>query len=466
MGGLSRFGLCSRSFPFRVLSDFAPRRRLRGPRPAPEVGIRVRPESARDRYPSRFLPRASLFRSVRVGPIGAAGPFRLVTVIRVAFFRGRPDSASSESARYARSGGRPFRWPFLLFPVPTERLTGAPGAVSAPAAPLGAPDSRCSPTPAPLQAVPAYRASGLTRPRAPGSIASQPCRFVSSARPRPGSRAVRVVSSRPHTCAMQRPPRIESSMRAALADTAPRPVASLSSCSARAVVALGPRRDVAVASDPGHRGSWPPIRRGRRPGPGSSRSRRRSRARAGQSWGVGCARALVPRVSVPRPTTCSGLARQSVPRAGGSSRRRPSEPAKPRPAFMHPLRRRDSDSIPTSRVRCAAARFEVEVPTADLEACLRPLPTPPPGAPIAVNAVKGTQAAGCARDCDPLHTGRARFITRPPHCRRVTGPVHVRRDARQWGGVGSAPVCVCGPCGPVKFCVAGQRALRPACGVT
>ena len=99
VGELSRFGLCSRSFPFRVLSDFAPRRRLRGPRPAPEVGIRVRPESARDRYPSRFLPRASLFRSVRVGPIGAAGPFRLVTVIRVAFFRGRPDSASSESAR-------------------------------------------------------------------------------------------------------------------------------------------------------------------------------------------------------------------------------------------------------------------------------------------------------------------------------------------------------------------------------
>ena len=39
--------------------------------------------------------------------------------------------------------------------------------------------------------------------------------------------------------------------------------------------------------------------------------------------------------------------------------------------------------------------------------------------------------------------GRARFITRPPRCRRVTDPVLVRRVARQWGGVGSAPVCVC-----------------------
>ena len=55
--------------------------------------------------------------------------------------------------------------------------------------------------------------------------------------------------------------------------------------------------------------------RARRPGPGSSCSLRRPRA--GPSWGVVCARALVPRASVPRPATCSGLVRQSVPRAGG-----------------------------------------------------------------------------------------------------------------------------------------------------
>ena len=55
--------------------------------------------------------------------------------------------------------------------------------------------------------------------------------------------------------------------------------------------------------------------RARRPGPGSSCSLRRPLA--GPSWGVVCARALVPRASVPRPATCSGLVRQSVPRAGG-----------------------------------------------------------------------------------------------------------------------------------------------------
>ena len=93
--------------------------------------------------------------------------------------------------------------------------------------------------------------------------------------------------------------------------------------------------------------------------------------------------------------------------------------------------------------------------------------------------------------------GRARFITRPPRCRRGAAPVHVRRDARQWGGVGSAPVCVCvgplgrasfallgngpsirrggsrdpvtcrnRPHGPGEFSVAGQRALRPTRVVT
>ena len=39
--------------------------------------------------------------------------------------------------------------------------------------------------------------------------------------------------------------------------------------------------------------------------------------------------------------------------------------------------------------------------------------------------------------------GRARFITRPPRCRRGSGPVLSRRGARQWGGVGSVPVCMC-----------------------
>ena len=73
----------------------------------------------------------------------------------------------------------------------------------------------------------------------------------------------------------------ESSMRAALADTAPRPVASRLSCSARAVVAPGP-----------------PIRRVHRPGPG----RRVPAANRGPGrLGVGCGRGSVPPRQYPAP---------------------------------------------------------------------------------------------------------------------------------------------------------------------
>ena len=54
--------------------------------------------------------------------------------------------------------------------------------------------------------------------------------------------------------------------------------------------------------------------------------------------------------------------------------------------------------------------------------------------------------------------GRARFITRPPRCRRGADPVLVRLVARQWGGVGSAPVCVCeGPMGRASFALLGNE---------
>ena len=62
----------------------------------------VLPNSARDRNPRRCLPRATLLRIVRVGPRGASGPLRRMSVIRVDSFPGRPVFASSESARQVR----------------------------------------------------------------------------------------------------------------------------------------------------------------------------------------------------------------------------------------------------------------------------------------------------------------------------------------------------------------------------
>ena len=112
------------------------------------------------------------------------------------------------------------------------------------------------------------------------------------------------------------------------------------------------RRIALVAFGPGRRGSRASNSGSVLAGPGSSRCRRR--LRAGPSWGGVRARVSVPRALVPRPASCSGLVRRSVPRPGGSSRRRTAEPAESRPADVRPWRRRDSDSSTDSYQHCAS----------------------------------------------------------------------------------------------------------------
>ena len=78
--------------------------------------------------------------------------------------------------------------------------------------------------------------------------------------------------------------------------------------------------------------------------------------------------------------------------------------------------------------------------------------------------VKVTPPAGCAHGCVPHHTGAsAVYYAAAPAA--AGGRARFSLGATPGSGGGLAPhLCVCvWAQGPGKFCVAGQRALRPTC---
>ena len=175
----------------------------------------------------------------------------------------------------------------------------------------------------------------------------------------------------------------------------------------------------------------------------------------GPSRGVVCARALVPRASVPRGSVPrASVPRASVPRASVPRARHLhrsctpvslSELAGPRAAVSPPRRRRDSapaaDTALPLRHRAARGRGVDCRPR-----CVA-------STPAHSSATGGSDSGHCsqshaagrlrARLRPTPHRGERGLLRGRPRCRRGTGPVLSRRDARQWGGVGSAPVCMC-----------------------
>ena len=223
----------------------------------------------------------------------------------------------------------------------------------------------------------------------PDSLASRPSRFLSSSRFRHGSQPARLVPRLPRTSTRSRPLRAGSPLRAASTDAEPHPYASRLSGAGRAVGAPGLR--TGKCAGPVRLVSCPPPVVGRaalgwerarvsvppRQYPGWVRARVSVPPRQFPVWVR--ARVSVPTASVPRTVTCSWPARQSVHPAEATrpaivNPRRPG----PWPATVGLPRTAAPDRLLATRVRCAAARDEAGASTADREACLRPVPTPPP----------------------------------------------------------------------------------------
>jgi hypothetical protein len=321
-------------------------------------------ESTRSALPGGLRPRAATPArpsrpSVRV-PTPLPGPVRVdpMCVSRRRSTPGGPLGASTP----------PFV-PMTLRALSIGRRTGPLVAFGDPAASQCAPDFLCSPTPAPLQAVPADRAGCTAHPRVPrlDRLAPDSFRPLDSGpgRSPPGTSrdSCARLRCRAHSGA-------ESPLRAVFgryrAET-PR-------------IAFVVRDWAAMT--PGARAS---ESAGASPSPGRGDP---AVGRGPSRLGVGWARALqYPRVSTP-PLHLLWVSApvSSPPPAPWPAYGPPSLPSR-----GPPLRARCGAATrirqPASRVRCAAARFRAGAPTADLESCLRPMPTPLPlGAPIAVIA--------------------------------------------------------------------------------
>ena len=160
-------------------------------------------------------------------------------------------------------------------------------------------------------------------------------------------------------------------------------------------------------------------------------------------------RVSTPRVSTPRVSTPSvSTPRVSTPRPPPAQELHAgqfSELAGPRAAVSPPRRRRDSapaaDTALPLRHRAARGRGVDCRPR-----CVA-------STPAHSSATGGSDSGHCsqshaagrlrARLRPTPHRGERGLLRGRPRCRRGTGPVLSRRDARQWGGVGSAPVCMC-----------------------